>query len=92
MKWILFYSFCLGQSDIALKLLKNKANVNHVNKYKRSALYYAVLNGLSLWDKLFKYDNESKLKLFSENKEICNMLIEHGADVNLEGMPQIFIR
>lgn len=34
-----------GQTEIAGTLIEKGANVNHLNKYGRSALYYAALNG-----------------------------------------------
>lgn len=34
-----------GQTEIAGTLIEKGANVNHLNKYGRSALYYAALDG-----------------------------------------------
>lgn len=67
------------------KLLDNAADIDHVNKYKRSAIYYAVLDGKEKNTANEKQNILFKIKILNlGNKEIARLLIAFGADVNIE--------
>lgn len=50
-----------GQRDIVNKLLLKHADYDHVNKYKRSAIFYAILNGKKKKSRYRKRKQRKKL-------------------------------
>ncbi len=64
----LMKSIYCGRADIAYNLIKNGADVTLADKYKNTALHYAISSELS---------DEEKINLITE-------LIAHDADINIK--------